>query len=90
MVFITFSESIAYTGAEHITRRAECLINSAQSTDRVAALIHYGNPWVLENLPQIPRVIIGGLSQRSNLGCIDVLAGNIEATGVLTYDAKIN
>lgn len=90
VVFITFAEPIAYTGPEHLTRRAECLINSAQSTGIVSALIHYGNPCVLEDLAHIPRVIIGGLSVRSNLGCIDVLAGDLEASGTLTYEAKIN
>ncbi len=90
VVFITFAETIAYTGPEHLTRRAEALINAAQSTGRVAALIHYGNPCVLENLVHIPRVIIGGLSERSNIGCIDVVAGNTEAKGVLTYKAIIN
>ena len=90
VVFITFTEFIAYTGPEHITRRAECLINAAGSTGKVAALIHFGNPCVLKNLPHIPRVIIGGLSERGNLGCIDVLAGEVEATGILTYEAVIN
>ena len=90
VVFITFSEAIAYTGKEHITRRAECLISAAQTTGKVSALIHFGNPCVLENLPHIPRVIIGGLSKRATLGCIDVLVGKLEAKGVLTYDARIN
>ena len=90
VIFITFTEAIAYTGPEHLTRRTECLISAAQATGAVSALIHFGNPCVLENLPHIPRVIIGALSERSNLGCIDVLAGKLEAKGVLTYEAKIN
>ena len=90
VVFITFSEFIAYTGPEHLTRRAESLINAAQSTGKVCALIHFGNPCILQNLPHIPHVIIGSLSSRSNLGCIDVLAGKLEPKGVLTYEAIIN
>ena len=90
VIFITFTEAIAYTGPEHLTRRTECLISAAQATGAVSALIHFGNPCVLENLPHIPRVIIGALSERSNIGCIDVLAGRLEANGVLTYDATIN
>ena len=38
----------------------------------------------------LDNVIIGALSEKSNLGCIDVLAGKLEAKGVLTYDATIN
>lgn len=90
IIFITFSEALAYTGAEHLTRRVEMLIQALQYTDRVSTLIHFGNPCILENLPHIPRYILGGLSEESVNACLDVLAGEYEARGVPTYHFKLN
>lgn len=90
LIFITFAEPIAYTGREHITRRVETLINAAQSNGKVSTLIHFGNPCVLDNLPHIPRIIIGGLAKDATLAAVDILSGERKAVGRLTYDAKIN
>ena len=88
-IFITFSECLAYTGPEHLTRRVETLISAMQSTSRISTLIHYGNVKVLENLPHIPRVILGGVSTESTLACIETLAGENEAKGSLTYELNL-
>ena len=45
--------------------------------------------FVLEDLPHIPRVIIGGISEGSVNACIDVLAGINEPKGVPTYNFKL-
>lgn len=89
IIFITFSEFLAYTGKEHLTRRVATLIEAMQYTDRISTLIHYGNPKVLEELPHIPRIIFGGVSTASTLACIDVLAGEIEAKGRPTYELNL-
>ena len=89
VVFITFCEMIAYLGPEHLTRRFVSLIKSMQLTDRVTTLVHFGNPFVLEELPHIPRVLIGGNSKNSTNACIDVLAGELEPMGVPTYNFKL-
>lgn len=85
LVFITFSEQVAATGPEHLTRRVESLISSLQITNRVSTLIHHGNPHVLENLPHIPRCIFGGHSAQSIDTSLEVLAGEYPANGVPTY-----
>ena len=90
IVMITFSEFLAYTGEEHLTRRVEMLIEAAQYTDRISTLIHFGNPCVLGNLPHIPRCIFGGLSEKSVNACLEVLAGEYETKGVQTYDFRLN
>jgi len=90
VIFLTFSEPLAYTGSEHLTRRVETLIEAMQYTDRISTLIHFGNPCVLENLPHIPRCIFGGLSEKSVTASLEVLAGECEAKGVPTYDFKLN
>ena len=90
VIFLTFSEALAYVGREHLTRRVEILIEAMQYTNRISTLIHFGNPCVLENLPHIPRYILGGLSEESVETCLEVLAGEYEAKGVTTYDFKLN
>ena len=85
VIFLTHTECLAYMGKEHLTRRVECLIEAMQDTDRIHALIHFGNVKVLENLPHIPRVILGGVSTDSTMGCLEVLAGLREPKGVLTF-----
>ena len=90
VIFLTFSEPLAYTGSEHLTRRVETLMEAMQYTDRISTLIHFGNPCVLENLPHIPRCIFGGLSEKAVSASLEVLAGEHEAKGVPTYDFKIN
>ena len=89
-IFITFSECLAYTGPEHLTRRVETLISAMQATNRISSLIHYGNVKVLETLPHIPRVILGGVSEESTLACIETLAGENAAKGVMTYKLELN
>lgn len=88
VIFITFSEHIAYAGKEALTSHVVSLIEALQYTNRVSAVIHFGNPCVLEALPHIPRVIIGGVCKDSVDAAIDVLAGECKAFGKLTFDVK--
>ena len=88
-VFITFSEGLAYTGPECLTPRLVTLIKAMQMTDRISTLVHFGNPFVLEELPHFHRLLIGGNSEASVNAALDVLSGENEAKGVLTYDVKL-
>ncbi|MBQ8552189.1 MAG: hypothetical protein IJ428_05175 [Clostridia bacterium] len=53
------------------------------------AVVHFGNPFVLEDFEHIPRVLIGTGSYDCTLCAIDVLAGKYPARGVMTYDVKL-
>lgn len=89
VIFFTYAETAAYTGKECLTSRIISLIEALQVTKRVSTLVHFGNPYVLEELAHIPRVIIGCLSAENVSAAIDVLAGLYPAKGVATYDAKL-
>ncbi|MBQ3124602.1 MAG: hypothetical protein IJC09_04180 [Clostridia bacterium] len=89
LVFITFSESLAFVGEEQLTYRLVRLVEAMQLTDRISTIVHFGNPFVLEVLPHFSRVILGGNSAGSVDACIDVLAGEYPANGVPTYDFKL-
>ena len=86
LVFMTFSEQLAYTGREHLTIRLTSLIEAMQLTNRISTVVHQGNPHVLEGLPHIPRCIFGGLAADSVDACLEVLAGEYPANGTPTYD----
>jgi len=88
VVFITFTEAPAYAGSDHITHRAVALITALQISGKLSTLVHFGNPYPLEELPHIPRIIIGGISADSVNAGIDVLSGEYPAHGELTYDIK--
>jgi hypothetical protein len=90
LVFITFVSGASYQGDENLTGRVLSEIRALQLTNRISALVHFGNPFVLEKIDShIPRVIIGGQSAKAINSGIKVLAGDYPAKGKLTYDIKL-
>ena len=88
-VFITYYRAQPYLGVECFTSRITSLMRAMQVTDRISTVLHFGNPFVLEDLPHVPRLLIGTISKR-NVECgIEVLAGKRLAKGVLTYDVDL-
>lgn len=89
VIFLTFAEAPAYAGSDHLTRRILALIDALNISGKISTIVHFGNPYVLEEVPHIKRILMGGCSPDSTNACLDVLAGNYPAKGVLTYDVKI-
>jgi len=89
VIFITYMDCQAYVGLERLTPRIISLIQALQVTSRVSTVVHFGNPFVLEDLEHIPRVLIGGLSADSVRYTLEILAGMYPAKGVLTYDVNL-
>ncbi len=89
VIFVTFYQEQAYVGPPHLTRRLIALVNALQLTNKISTVIHFGNPFVLEELPHIPRYVIGGVSEESVNTCFEVLAGEYPANGVPTYNADL-
>ncbi len=90
VIFITSAEAPAYAGSDRLTHRMVALINAMQMTNRISTIVHFGDPFVLEELSHISRIIIGTVSPDSVNAAIEVLAGDNQAKGVLTYDVKFN
>lgn len=88
VIFITYMHSQAYVGRECLTSRIISIIEAMQVTNRVSTVVHFGNPYVLEDLPHIPRILIGSLSADNVSNTLDILAGKYPAKGVLTYDVN--
>ena len=89
VIMVTFNQEQAYVGPACLTRRLIALVEALQLTNRVSTVIHFGNPFVLEELPHIPRYILGGVSEESTYTCFEVLAGEYPAKGVPTYNADL-
>lgn len=88
VIFITYLESQAYTGRECLSSRIVSLIDAMQVDNRISTVVHFGSPYVLEDLVHIPRIIIGQSSLAGVDAAFEVLAGNYPAKGKLTYDVK--
>ncbi len=88
VIFITFAEAPAYTGADNFTHRMTALLRAMQATNRISTMVHFGNPFVLEEVPHMPRLIMGGISAKNVDAALEVLAGKREAKGVMTYDVN--
>ena len=88
-VFITFFMTQAYVGEERFTPRIISLVKSMQMTNRISTVLHFGNPYLLEDLPHIPRLLVGTISSMGVEAGLKVLAGEYPAKGVLTYDVKL-
>ena len=88
-VFVTFYMGGAYYGEERFTPQLISLVNAMQVTKRISTVLHFGNPFVLEDFAHIPRVIIGAGAELGVDAGLNVLAGLCPAKGKLTYDVKL-
>ena len=89
VIFVTFTTSQAYVGRECLTSRIVSVIQAMQITDQVSTIVHFGNPFVLEELPHIPRILMGGISADAVDATLNVLAGLYPAKGTLPYPVKL-
>ena len=88
VILVTYQDAQAYVGRECLTSRIISMVDALQVTDKVSAVVHFGNPFVLEDLVHIPRIIIGPTSKEGVDAAFEVLVGNYPAKGSLTY--KVN
>ena len=89
VVFITYVSTRSYRASESLTGHIINVMRSMQ--EKISAVVHVGNPYAMEDIPHVPRVIfsIGGIeiSQRNALA---VLGGEYEPYGKLPVDLKLN
>ena len=76
-------------GIEHFTPRIISTVEALQVDARISAVVHMGNPYVLEDLAHVPRIVIGCTSTESSLGVLEVLAGERKPMGVPTYNVNL-
>ena len=89
VIFITFYSGFCYLGDECFTSRIISLMRAMQTTNRISTVVHAGNPFVIEDIPHMPRLIFATASGDSSMRAIEVLAGNAEPTGKRVYDVNL-
>jgi len=89
VIFVTFTEAPAYAGSDHLTHRIVALINAMLNSGRVSTLLHFGNPYPLYEISHVERLLIGGISADSIDVALEILAGEREAKGKLTYKVDL-
>ena len=60
--------------------------SALQSTDRIVAHLHFGNPYVAAYAPYVPRVLLGLAANECVMHGLAILAGDAEPKGTLPYD----
>ena len=88
VVFITFYQTLTYIGKECLSTRVLALFEALEVTDSIAAVVHFGNPFVMEDLPHQHRIIIGQASPDGVKAGIEALAGLNAANGKIISEVK--
>lgn len=88
-VFITSVESKAYIGKECFTTRVIATMEALQISDRVEAVVHFGNPFPLEDIPHVKRILVGATSTVCVDYTLDILAGRGKLKGTPVYQLKL-
>ena len=85
VIFVTFIKGGAFVGKEEFTAPIRSVMEALQATNRISTIVHFGNPFLLEETPHIARRIIGCRATENNLFAIDTLAGLHPAKGIIPY-----
>ena len=85
VVFVTFCMTSCYQGADCLTRRVEAVISALAASNKIEALVHFGNPFALLPLPHISRKLLGYNAADAQEYAFDVLAGKTEAKGTFPF-----
>ena len=83
IVWISTYASQCFIGKECLTRRTVDLMDALQSTDRIVAHLHFGNPFVAADAPFVPRILLGYASHECVMNALEILAGNAPALGIV-------
>ena len=85
IVVVTYCDTACYLGTDGLTQRTEVLIDCLTFSDKVSAILHFGNPFALLNIRHIKRKLFGYNSPASMPYAFDILAGKIPAKGELPF-----
>ncbi len=88
IIFVTFSVTIAYSLGSDLNPRMVYLMKAVK--DKLAAVVHLGNPYPLEAAPHFPRTVIS-IGGRENMidRCLSVLNGEYVPKGKLPFELNL-
>ena len=85
VIYITSHRMQAYLGRDCLTERVLAVMRALQSTNRISAILHFGNPHVMDDVPRCDRFILGYTAEECVEYGLRVLAGEAVATGTIPY-----
>ncbi len=85
VIYLTYWQTCAYLGEECLTTRVLGVMNALQTTNRIAAILHFGNPYMMEDVPRVDRIIQAYCSAHCVSHALKVLCGEAEAKGIIPY-----
>lgn len=87
VVYITFCDINAYQGTDSLTERMRMLIEC--TAYNVAAVVHFGNPYAMQKIVHVPKIVFGPANKQSVKNTLKVLAGEYEPKGVMPLPLKL-
>lgn len=88
VIFVTYFNSAAYVGREAFTPRILSIFDAMQMTNAISTVLYFGNPFVLEDIPHVKRILMGPTAEGAIDSAIEILAGEYPANGVMTYNVN--
>lgn len=79
VVFLTFCKGVPYGAHDCLTLRLTRLMDALQK--RISAIVHIGNPYAMEQVPHVPRLIVGFSGGECEKYALEILCGKREAKG---------
>ena len=90
VIYVTSQRIQQYLGRDCLSERVVSVMRALQSTNRISAVLHFGNPHIMDDVPRVDRLLLGYTDERCVDFALDVLAGDAEAVGTGPYsDLKI-
>ena len=86
-MFITFCTSECYQGTDGLTERARIMMEAVQK--KTTAVVHFGNPYAMEKIVHVPRIIFGFPSRLCIDNALNVLSGKYPAKGTMPIALKL-
>ena len=68
------------------TPRILSVMDAMLISKQLSTVVHFGNPYVLEYLHHVERILVGSVSAECIDTALRVLAGEYEPKGKLTYN----
>ena len=86
VIFFTFFGEDCSAGFECFTPRILSLMDAMLVSGQLSTVVHFGNPYVLEYLHHVGRILVGSVSAECIDTALSVLAGEYPPKGKLTYN----
>lgn len=87
VVYLTYCNTGSYMASESLTEKVVNMMRAMKQ--KIAAVIHIGNPYAMEAIPHVPRVLFG-FGWGNTVECaIRILSGEQEAKGILPVKIKL-